>query len=1277
MSGYQYNHGQWPPPPPPQFAQYEYPPSSIPPQQYSYLAPSGQLPPSQAPPHQGYYGAAQASQDAFDHNAQAPGLGIGVDPVGSRSPNAVGGDLSWSEAFGVVPAAAAPSSSYNPTVSSYQQPKHYQNSMSRTPTSYQQQQQQQQHYGQQHYQQPPPPPPQPSQQMQQPIYSAPSYPSIEQGQASEEGELSEDMDDVYDPEEPSDPALYTTAHPPSSTSSQDVPAEPVEAYLQPVSPEMPGTALGQAAVDMPSRDVSVIDTQDDAFYEDDDEPGEIKSTGNGVSASDAADADVEDMDYSDSSASKSLAAASGEAVQGRALSYSPRLSPGEIRDDQDANSSGPSSAAIGHQAVQKPPSSSTGLAYTTVDEAKKEAQRAILRLIRYDVNYQTFVDEGVDDKLVKSLFTELGLKIDSSKTPEGSLRTASPAVQAVTQAPVPSTEAAASASQAPASNPPSSAADDSASKKEERKDRIARLLALKASKTALSPAPAPVPAPASLPARPPAALIAKPDTIKSEKARLLQQKLEALKQAQEKRATAAAQAAKEAATLGQAVSTSLENRVPTTSPLTAPPTIATDSSTPLPASMPTAVIPVNFRKRPVAADFADFAGAQANAYKRPFGIARQDSTLVIDVSDDEDSQSGHNGDSFGNGDDDDDVEMEIESLADETVSHVPGLRGGNGTQSRDQPIPPAYSRFASNGQTTPVPPTAPASMIARAKDDEYTRKMRQIEEMKRKIAEAEAKKQRGISTGSVTPVTGGHGTPPEASSSSRNFDASQIVRPPPQPMRRITSTGELSVQDSNVVSVSSSPIRLPKRGDTRPSPSPLSSHGSLKEDRARAASLQLPRVEASLQEKMFKLRLLQDKVTALQAEINDGNAEKRRLTEDLEDLATDSDAPAATAPPAGNATSPDNAIVVEDDVVVVDSPAPQQSVEEVVQQPVVQPVLDALPQDNVAVASEPVSVDVDMDTAGSVAEPSNETAEKTVADPIADEYEPMLANGEHGSESAPMSVASSPPYEPSAEAEDVQLEVPAESGEDGEIVEDDDDNEDEEEEEEEDDEDEDEDEDEEDDEDEDEDMMVEDDGEALIIDDGETSDAARAPAVADAEAEAVRVVEAAVSPVPAVLKASAAAAPASAPVPAPSDSTFTPYDSPLQYFRSYRFHPQYKAQVAGGLKSLTYSGKIRDDIQLCLAESEGQDCSNPACPFQHFASIMPQDDQILVELGRSDEYTGEQQARFVDGLKTVLRKVREDQVRDFDTIADAIIEFRRTFLADETRILANLEGTSL
>ncbi len=87
----------------------------------------------------------------------------------------------------------------------------------------------------------------------------------------------------------------------------------------------------------------------------------------------------------------------------------------------------------------------------------------------------------------------------------------------------------------------------------------------------------------------------------------------------------------------------------------------------------------------------------------------------------------------------------------------------------------------------------------------------------------------------------------------------------------------------------------------------------------------------------------------------------------------------------------------------------------------------------------------------------------------------------------------------------------------------------------------------------------------------------------------------------------AATKPTSPPVLAPTPtSSFTPYVSPLQYFRSYRFHPEFKDAVKSGLKSLTYSGRIKPDVQLCPHELEGRECPDgPSCTFQHFASMVP------------------------------------------------------------------------
>lgn len=65
-----------------------------------------------------------------------------------------------------------------------------------------------------------------------------------------------------------------------------------------------------------------------------------------------------------------------------------------------------------------------------------------------------------------------------------------------------------------------------------------------------------------------------------------------------------------------------------------------------------------------------------------------------------------------------------------------------------------------------------------------------------------------------------------------------------------------------------------------------------------------------------------------------------------------------------------------------------------------------------------------------------------------------------------------------------------------------------------------------------------------------------------------------------------------------------------------------------------------------------------------------------MELGRSDDYTGEQKVRFINGLKELLQDFRAKQVRDFDAIAAGIIEFRARFLGDKSKVLP-LEGVTL
>ena len=68
-------------------------------------------------------------------------------------------------------------------------------------------------------------------------------------------------------------------------------------------------------------------------------------------------------------------------------------------------------------------------------------------------------------------------------------------------------------------------------------------------------------------------------------------------------------------------------------------------------------------------------------------------------------------------------------------------------------------------------------------------------------------------------------------------------------------------------------------------------------------------------------------------------------------------------------------------------------------------------------------------------------------------------------------------------------------------------------------------------------------------------------------------------------------------------STFTPYESPLKSFKSYRYHPQYKEEVSKGFASITYSHKIDDKKAFCQFETAGGVCNDPQCSSQHFRDI--------------------------------------------------------------------------
>ncbi|KAL8843315.1 MAG: hypothetical protein Q9170_000173 [Blastenia crenularia] len=96
-----------------------------------------------------------------------------------------------------------------------------------------------------------------------------------------------------------------------------------------------------------------------------------------------------------------------------------------------------------------------------------------------------------------------------------------------------------------------------------------------------------------------------------------------------------------------------------------------------------------------------------------------------------------------------------------------------------------------------------------------------------------------------------------------------------------------------------------------------------------------------------------------------------------------------------------------------------------------------------------------------------------------------------------------------------------------------------------------------------------------------------------------------------------------------SQGYFTAYESPLQRFRAYRYHPDFVSR----------------------------------------ASNAP-DDLILVQMGAVPEgLSAEQKDAFVVGLRQVIQEIRGRKVKDFRTVASEIAAYRARFLGDNSKVL--------
>ncbi|KAL2015223.1 hypothetical protein VTK56DRAFT_6052 [Thermocarpiscus australiensis] len=1066
----------------------------------------------------------------------------------------------------------------------------------------------------------------------------------------EEGELSEgQFEDLYEPRE-------------------SIP----DAAARPVSKPPP--------IADPSQPTSAAETPDAGFYATDEEGGSKGSKDN--------------------------------AGRERSASYSPFLSPREIQSEvptpqpvadkrhasraQTASShaaeSAPNAAVPGLQLTSRPPANEPtgndagqpGMAssqspkdflssFKSLQEAKKEAQKAILRLWPLGVKYQNYIDEGFDEKFIKGLFRDLHLDVPQTApgSPASRPQEAQPRQGAASASTKPGEFTDVQSQQSGPNTKDSSAMPDRSGKGEERKDRIARLLAAKAAKALTGPKPRP----AATQDKQDKAETRSQDTTPAmsnssapksktwgEKERLIQQKLAALQKAREAQAqksasdksdSGGASAPSSSGTPGlpkQAGGSSAVS-IPAgpAANLTQQASIQPDRPQPSPAvpgllmSSNAQLKPPSLRKRPVASDFVDYASAQG-PLKRPFGQAHRETSLIINVSDKSD---------------DEDVEMDMDmgSPVDESSPiKSSGILPLRKPSIRD--FPPLTDTISPRRVSSPVPPQTPPGGPTnnRRRETELDLKEKAIQEMRRKIALAEARrKARQSSGGSVTPKAATQTPEPKDNETSRLPTAARTES---------ISTPDHSDRPSLHLTPEASSAKFPK-----PSETPRLDSQERAERRGRIVSLDLPRVDSSLEEKLNRLRQLRDEEARLQAEIDRSMAEKKMLTEELEQL---ENAPLGEIPqPNGLGSGNDSEISVAqtgrnsvDNETSGSSLIPSTlegsaetgiaSADEATssrEQPHVVSPSDVLNRSGADAASSAADTGVAQSgvhdsTSTAVSESANAAGMSSTSDSLdsGGNNEPPLPRGDANeqedgvkaldtapaSDAAPAAVLNAREQADAAmtdETTPMELDARSPSQEAAEPV------------------------------------------SSVNVDDEADSTRQHSAPLPDRISRAAQPREE-VQEIEAETAGEVHSEPAS-----PSGNTLMPYESPLRYFHAYRFHADYHRTVAGGLKSLTYSNRIDPHKELCPRELTGEQC--PAdCEFQHFSSIIPPDDQILVELGNPDDYSGEEKSRFILGLRELLQKFKANKVKDFNTIARGIIEFRSQLLGDKSKVL-HLEGVTI
>ncbi|KAK7419518.1 hypothetical protein QQX98_003287 [Neonectria punicea] len=972
-------------------------------------------------------------------------------------------------------------------------------------------------------------------------------------------------------------------------------------------------------------------------------------------------------------------------IRERSGSYSPYLSPREIRSNGQASSasdavdtprSQPNEKTVEHSARNGSIDMDTSeeqiplqeVAQDRLNEAKKRAQDAIVRLWPLNVRYQNYLEEGIDRHLLDGLFTELGLESTVTKPIPEPSATSSPIHPE--ERPEERHHSISDKKKPDKAHCSTGRTGKPKDKSEERKDRIARLLAAKGSK-----APVVAPEPSIGTPAPTAPTAPAPNKTQSEKSKLIQQKMEALRKSREANANKPSQV-NGSTTPGIDISHSGPPALPRASVAdTAPvfelsdPVLVIDEppatlirsdphgAPPIPglflSSTPQPSPAANQRKRPVAADLNEHS-TPAN-FKRPFGQTRESRPFLIDVSDDED-----------------DAEMEIDSPEQRPSSlHRATTPSGRTASFRDHP---ALSDNIPHRQlSSPKGAATPTSQGGNGNGMYDLESMnKKIEDMKRKIAEAEARKKAKKSS---------NGTPSLPQSQDQSKEGSADVPSIAKPTTMVVTSLETEAEGGNQSArLPSQPMAQPslklakRRGQKRHTISPI---------RSRAASARLPVLEAHRSEQTRQLKHLQAEVARIEKAIQDSLQEELRLREEV--MVSEPDQGAR------DGSEPENVSAESDSEPQPADLHPANSIE------TTKPIgSSGQQQGSLGEGLASVGNGNGLTDAYTLAQ-----AETVHGQEIDEEAGSSPRAGVTGHPVASAHDGLAPADGNSAREEESQLGDDSSSDMDPET-----------------------------------DIAMDEavgssseDDEGASGDDYEPTEAGveltsrQSPAMlarsstpndqdavletSDTDLQGVSATSPVTRPISAAVRDSASVSGSGREVeqttalsgPGASKSTFAPYQTPLQYFRAYRFHPQFKDTVAGGLRSLTYSNKIDVKREVCPDQLVGAVCPRgDQCKFQHFENmkapgtcnlvsqpeerrgIVPgevnanvpsgeTDDQILLQLGAYGNYEGEQKQNYITGLRDLLTGFRNRKIKDFQAISDGIIEYRSQFHGDKTKIL--------